>query len=259
MENKGACSLFVISSSLISKIKIFCDFDGTITLNDVWMAIGNYFIRDRKTWKRVIADFESQLIGARECLLKEVSLVENFDTDKFNEIIDGQPIDGTFKPFLKFCKYNSIPVVILSDGMDYYIERILRKNGIEIEYYSNHCEVETDRNVCPTGLSLTFPYSDSECTKCGCCKRNFILNLTTDDEVSVLIGDGYSDVCPVKYADIVFAKKSLASYCWKNNITYFDFKTFEDVQRKLERLMNEGKIKQRQQAKLNRREVFLGG
>jgi 2-hydroxy-3-keto-5-methylthiopentenyl-1-phosphate phosphatase len=255
--------LFGIPSGLKNKIKIFCDFDGTVTLNDVWMAIGNYFIRDKKTWQRVITDFESQLIGARECLLKELSLIENFNTAKFNEIIDSQQIDDTFKPFLEFCKGEFIPVVILSDGMDYYIERIFKRCGIGVEFYSNHCEIETHpalrAPLQARGLTLTFPYSDSECGKCGCCKRNFILNMTADDEVSVLIGDGYSDVCPVKYADFVFAKKSLASYCWKNNITYFDFKTFGDVQKKLERLMKEGKIRQRQQAKLNRREVFFGG
>jgi len=217
------------------------------------MEIGNYFIKDKKTWSKVIADFENQSIGARECLLKELSLVENFDINKFNEIIDTQQVDESFKSFVEFSSEKGIPIVILSDGMDYYIERILQKHGLEVEFYANHCEVQE------SGLQLSFPYSDAECTKCGCCKRNFILNMTADDEVSILIGDGYSDICSAQYADLVFAKKSLASYCWRNNITYFDFQNFSDIQKKLSRLLKEGKIKQRQQARLNRRGVFLGG
>jgi 2-hydroxy-3-keto-5-methylthiopentenyl-1-phosphate phosphatase len=106
---------------------------------------------------------------------------------------------------------------------------------------------------------LEFPFSDSDCTKCGTSKRNLLMNMTGDDEISVFIGDGFSDACVVNYADIVFAKKSLASYCWKNNITYFDFNDFGDIQRKIEKILHQKNIKHRQTAKLKRRDVFLRG
>ena len=83
--------------------------------------------------------------------------------------------------------------------------------------------------------------------------------MTGDDEISVLIGDGFSDTCAAQYADIVFAKKSLASYCWKNNITYFEYKDFGDVQKKLEKLIERKVIKPRQNARVNRKDVYLRG
>lgn len=85
------------------------------------------------------------------------------------------------------------------------------------------------------------------------------MNSTADDEISVFIGDGFSDACVVNYADIVFAKKSLASYCWKNNITYHEYQTFGDIIKKLEKFLQQKKLKHRDSAKRKRREVFMRG
>lgn len=238
-----------------TRIKIFCDFDGTITLHDAWLDLGEEFIADKTAWRKVIGEFESLQIGARECFLNELSLIERFDKKIFDNIIDKQKFEQGFFEFVEYCKENSIPLTILSEGMDYYIERILKKHNLDIPFYANHLIISEDEK----NISLSFPHSDSDCTRCGTSKRNLLMNLTDDDEVSVYIGDGFSDACVVHYADIVFAKKSLASYCWKNNISYFDFETFHDIIRKMEKIISQKKIKHRQEAKLKRRSVFLRG
>ena len=104
-------------------------------------------------------------------------------------------------------------------------------------------------------------YSDEYCIDCAVCKRNILLTETNDPggEISVYIGDGASDYCVSGFADIVFAKGKLASYCWKNNITYFEYASFADIQKKLNRLIEEGKIRHRQEASFRRRDIFLGG
>jgi 2-hydroxy-3-keto-5-methylthiopentenyl-1-phosphate phosphatase len=239
----------------MNKLKIFCDFDGTITLQDTWIAVGNHFIKDKETWYGIITQFENLEIGARECFLKECGLIENFDFNIFNRIIDEHKLDEYFLDFKEFCDKNDIPLTIMSEGMDYYITRVLNNYRLELPYYANKFVLSEDEK----SFHLEFPYSDSECTKCGCCKRNLLLNMTADDEISVYIGDGYSDACVVNYADIVFAKKSLASYCWKNNITYFEYKDFSDIIKKLEKIISRKNIKHRQTASLKRREVFLRG
>jgi 2-hydroxy-3-keto-5-methylthiopentenyl-1-phosphate phosphatase len=139
--------------------------------------------------------------------------------------------------------------------MDYYIRRVLNNNNLDIEFYSNTAKFSDDRK----SISLEFPYSDSDCIKCGTSKRNILMNKTGDDEISIFIGDEFSDACVVNYADIVFAKKSLASYCWKNNITYFEFQTFGDIIKKVEKILEKKTLKHRQTARLKRRDVFLRG
>ena len=238
-----------------NKLKIFSDFDGTITIYDTWIEMGEYFINDKEAWAGVIKDFEKQKTGARECFIRECSLLESFDLDKFNEIIDKQKIDDKFIDFYTYCNIKGIPLNILSEGMDYYIERILTKYNLKVPFYSNRFVLNADKK----GFHLEFPYSDSDCIKCGTSKRNLLMNLTGEDEISVFIGDGFSDACVVNYADIVFAKKSLASYCWKNNITYFEWVDFGDIQRKIDKLLDKKNLKHRQTAKLKRRDVYLRG
>jgi len=238
-----------------TNLKIFCDFDGTITLNDTWRDAGGQFINDKEEWNNIIRKFEKLEIGVRECFIRETELVENFDLEKFNEILDTQKIDYRFDEFLIFCRNNNLEPVILSEGLEHYIGRILNNHGINLKYYANRLVLSGNKKT----IRLEFPYSDSECLKCGCCKRNLMLNMTGDDEISVYIGDEISDGCAAGYADIVFAKKSLASYCWKNNITYFEYKDFRDIKNKLEKILTLKNIKHRQRAKLKRREVFLSG
>lgn len=240
---------------MANKLKIFCDFDGTITENDVWVSIGKYFINDKLRWSEVIKQFESLEIGARECFLQECSLIRDFDKNIFDCIIDSQKIDEYFGEFKEFCDSNIIPITILSEGMDYYIHRILSKNRFDIVSYANKFILSEDEKI----ITLQYPYSDSDCEKCGCCKRNLIINLCADDELAIYIGDGYSDACVAHYADIVFAKKSLASYCWKNNITYFEYRNFDDIKKKLEKLLTIKNIKHRQTARLMRRNVLIQG
>ena len=94
---------------------------------------------------------------------------------------------------------------------------------------------------------------------CGNCKRNHVLTLSADDDIIVYIGDGISDRCPVRYADIVFAKGSLIRYCQAQNVTYHEFKTFSDVTRRLELIVQRKRIKKRREAEMARREVFAQG
>ncbi len=237
-------------------IKIFTDFDGTITQHDVWLDVGEKFIADKTAWAETIRRFENLEIGGRECFRRELELMVNFDFDEFNRIIDSQQIDPYFIEFTEFCMLNGSELYILSEGMDYYIGRVLNNYNLNIPFFANKLVVNpADKNK----ITLEYPYSDSDCDKCGCCKRNLLLNMTPDDAVSVYIGDGFSDACVSHYADFVFAKRSLASYCWKNNITYFDFSDFRDIINKLQKILQQKNIKHRQTAKFKRREVFLRG
>jgi len=237
------------------KLKIFSDFDGTITLYDTWIEMGERFIKDKQKWAEVIKNFEEQKIGARECFLAECALIEDFDLAEFDRIIDSQRLDPMFLKFVEFCNVRNLPLTILSEGMDYYISRILDNNDLDIPFFANKIVFSEDKK----NIGLEFPNADSDCTKCGTSKRNILMNNTADDEISVFIGDGFSDACAVNYADIVFAKKSLASYCWKNNITYHEYQTFGDIIKKLEKFLGSKKLKHRDAAKIKRREVFLRG
>jgi 2-hydroxy-3-keto-5-methylthiopentenyl-1-phosphate phosphatase len=246
------------------KLKIYCDFDGTVTKNDVWVSAFGKFIRDRKKFEIVCEEFTSNVISSRECSLRELDLIEDFDFEILNRYLDEEELDDYFKDFLAYCNENKYEITLLSEGLDYYINYILNRENLNLKFYSNKMIVkeisgESGKNIIK--LTCDFPYPDEHCTYCGMSKRNIIVNNTNDfdNEISVFIGDGTSDFCASNYSDIVFAKRRLASYCWKNNITYFDFKNFKDVMNKLESLKAKNKIKHKLTAKNLRKDVFLGG
>ncbi len=243
----------------IPKLKIFCDFDGTVTKKDVWVDALGRFIKDKHAFEIVCKDFETGSISSRECIRRELALIEDFSFEVFDSFIEQQEIDDYFIEFTEYCRENNFEIRLLSEGLDYYIEYVLKKFNIQLPYYSNKLILNEENGR----LSLTcdFPYSDEHCVSCGVSKRN-ILMANTDElnkEISVFIGDGVSDFCVSSYADVVFAKHKLASYCWKNNITYYEYKDFRDIKNKFIKLIEKGLFKQRQNAKTLRKEVLFGG
>ncbi|MBI3787288.1 MAG: MtnX-like HAD-IB family phosphatase [Ignavibacteriales bacterium] len=238
-------------------LRAFCDFDGTVASED----IGNQlFLRfaGEETALAIVQRYLDGEITARQCLQQECEAVESLTREEFEKFIDQFTLDSRFLSFFEFCRSKEIPITILSDGLDAYVGRVLVNHGLsELQFFANH--VEFVREGATTKLVPSFPYTDSECEKCGNCKRNHMLTLSRDDDILVYVGDGISDRCPVKYADIVFAKKSLIKYCQQQNISYFEFHHFGDVQQRLEGILQKKRIKKRREAMMARREVFMQG
>lgn len=236
------------------QFKIFVDFDGTITKQDIGEVMFLKF-GDPDKANEIIQDWIKEKINARQSWQLLCNTIKNLDKKKYDEFICSSPIDPTFKSFIEYCKDNGHEIRILSDGLDYYINRILeRENLSHIEVFSNRLTFDESNNLIPI-----FPYTDEECRRCANCKRNHVLNFSSDDEFSIYIGDGYSDVCPAQYCDFIFAKNSLLKYCEVNRITYFPYSDFNDVIKKLEELKSKKRIKKRYQAELKRREVYIQG
>ncbi len=232
-------------------IKIFCDFDGTIAQKD----IGNLFYRqfgDSKICDEAVGKWREGLISSMECLSTECQTIRDITLQKMYEFIDAQEIDVTFIDFVKFCEENQLEIFILSDGIDIYIDRILKNHNLTIKYFSNSISMREDGSA-----EMIFPYSDNVCLKCANCKRNHIINNSSDDDITIYIGDGFSDRCPIEYVDYIFAKEHLLKHCELNRISYTPFKNFKDIITSLQKLLNKKRIKKRHTSVLKRRELYL--
>ncbi|MBM4175849.1 MAG: HAD-IB family phosphatase [Ignavibacteria bacterium] len=231
--------------------KIFCDFDGTIAVND----IGNHFYRffgDSIICDEAVEKWEKGIISSIECLSTECSTIKDLTIEKAHKFIDEQKIDNTFLPFVEFCRESDIEITVLSDGLDLYKERLFKNHGINVKYFSNSIDIKSDGTA-----EMIYPYIDSECKKCANCKRNHVLNQSGDDEITIYIGDGLSDACPIEFCDYIFAKNQLLLHCEKNRISFSPFKNFDDVREAIEKLLTKKRIKKRHQAELKRREIYM--
>ncbi|MCW8849137.1 MAG: MtnX-like HAD-IB family phosphatase [Melioribacteraceae bacterium] len=234
--------------------KIYVDFDGTITTKD----IGEYMFLefgDPEQCREIIAKWLTCELNSKEVWIKLCKTVKNFDDKKFSKFLENFSIDPFFHEFIEYSKMHNFDLAILSDGLDYYIDQVSKRENFDhLPIFCNVLKFDKNNNLLPE-----FPYTDEECSKCANCKRNHILNSSSDEDITIYIGDGWSDTCAAEHCDFIFAKKSLLKYCENNGLPYFPFSDFSDVKNIIEQLRNKKKLKKRHQAMLKRRDAFMQG
>ncbi|VAX29665.1 2-hydroxy-3-keto-5-methylthiopentenyl-1-phosphatephosphatase related protein [hydrothermal vent metagenome] len=236
-------------------IKIFVDFDGTIMKNDVgdhlFMEFGNLDVINEIADRWIAGEISSATFWLE--LFDTLPEVDKSDMDTF---LDTMEMDEGFRDFLQLCdKHSNIEMIILSDGLDYYIDHIFSNHNLNhLKVFTNKLHFMENNKMVPS-----FPYMDEECKICANCKRNHILDNSRDDDITIFIGDGLSDTCPVQYVDYIFAKRDLLKFCEKNRISYYPFNNFYDVNARLEKLFGKRRLKKRHQAELKRKAVYSLG
>lgn len=207
----------------MEKIIIASDFDGTITVKD---SLFNFFENYASSkWMDIEQLWEEKKINSKECLEKEFELVPNLSENLIEEYIKEVEVDPYFKDFYKYIENKGMDFVVVSDGVDYFINKICEKAGISsIKIFSNHGEFQNNKFI------LSYPNEYKNCIKhSGTCKCKIVSNLKEKYNKIYYIGDGTSDYCVANKADLVFAKPKLANYCRENNIEYIEFENFKEL------------------------------
>lgn len=234
------------------ELKVFVDFDGTITRQDVGDSIFTRYGNQEKV-NIIIDDLLNDNISSRECwdlLCESAPAISKSELDVF---IDSLEIDNSFHSFVSFCNDRNIDLIVLSDGFDYYIDRILKRENLDqLRYYANILEIDGKGKLRPS-----YPYYNPEFPTSANCKRDHIINNSSDDDYTIYIGDGNSDKESAQYCDHIFAKNGLLKYCEKERISFSPFKDFNDVIKKIDTLISKKKLRKSHQAELKRRAAYL--
>jgi 2,3-diketo-5-methylthio-1-phosphopentane phosphatase len=234
------------------KIKIFIDFDGTITKEDVGESIFRNF-GIKFIVEKIIDDLLNDRISAKQSWIELCNSIEKVDVSILNDFIYKMEVDPGLHNIVRFCEDRNIQILVLSDGFDYYIDMILTREKLNgLKYFSNHLIISPQNKLIPD-----FPYYDPLCQYSANCKRNHIINNSRDEDFTIYIGDGNSDKDTAQYCDLIFAKKSLLKFCEKERISFSPYKTFDDVINKLSVLLEKKNLKKRHQAGLKRREAYI--
>jgi len=237
---------------MINRFKIFLDFDGTVTKKDVGDEIFKKFL-DINVVNNIVEDLLQDRISSRECWESLCKAAPPINKNELDEFILSQEIDPTLHPFINYCESNRIELFILSDGFDYYIEKILfREKLSHLKVFSNRLKLDDNGILFPS-----FPFYNADCKSTANCKRNHIIDNSSEDDYTVFVGDGNSDKDPIQYVDFIFAKGDLLKFCEKQRITFFPFRNLEDVMTKINELAARKRLKKRYQAELKRREAFM--
>lgn len=205
-------------------IAIFCDFDGTFSVQDVGSTLAQQLLPEKRArlWKR-FADGEFTAWSYAMALLDGLVLPEK-ELDQFLESID---LDPGAETMIDWCEAEGVPFRILSDGFDWNLDRLQAMNHVQFEYNANHLEYEGD-------TWRLAPGRPNEACGCGTgsCKRGWIASYRKQhpDAFCVHIGNGrVSDLCGALEADLAFAKDTLAPALEEVGADFIRFETLHDV------------------------------
>ncbi len=209
---------------------IYCDFDGTISLYDATDYVLSRLADP--SWEEIETRWAAGEIDSGACMRQQIALIDA-RRDELDRVLDEIEIDPDFSAFIAFCQSEYLPVTIVSDGVDYFIRRILFKIGLgALPVVANRLLVT--EHAGRTSYALKSPYADSGCKAAsGVCKCK-VLDVAVP---RVYVGDGRSDFCVSDRPEFVFAKKDLAEYCRDRNIPFMSYEGFRDVTRRLRVLL----------------------
>lgn len=212
------------------KLAIFLDFDETITRLNVTDTVLERFADP--LWREIQEDWLTGKLSAREVLESQMPLITVQPND-LDALIDSIEVDPFFAEFARTASQENDDLYILSDGFDYWIERILRRalshlDGAVSEIPIFACSLRMKE----TQVDISFPYFPHGCPHgCATCKPALFERLKAGAERTIVVGDGISDLLIARSADLVLAKGHLKQFCQREGIDCHPFDDFRDVSR----------------------------
>ncbi|MGC3997920.1 MAG: HAD-IB family phosphatase [Anaeromyxobacter sp.] len=132
-----------------------------------------------------------------------------------------------FQAFLEQCRAGGAPFLIVSSGLDAYIEPVIADLPRPLR---DHVQLRANRATCNVaGLSIEFHGQD--CGHCGFCKGHVVQELQARGHRVAALGDGSGDRHAAQAADHVFARagSSLDRWCEATGLAHDSFETFFEV------------------------------
>lgn len=207
------------------KTVVLCDFDGTIALNDV---LDELFARYAGSeYRQLVSQWDEGQIDTPEALEKLFSLMHATPAD-LERYFDSVRIEPTFSHFLRFCQERGYDFHVLSDGLTWYIERILNRYDLgSIPIFANIVSFDGSE------AQFSYPWRNEDCEPCGgvcgTCKRDIVLSFKRKGARVIYIGDGISDRYGAMEADLVFAKGRLREHLLAAGHPFIPFRDFNDI------------------------------
>ena len=204
---------------------IQCDFDGTIIRNNMSVCIREEFLHGN--WQKIEEDYLAGRITVEQSNTLQFRSIKEPET-RLREFVRGHiDVRPGFSEFIEYCVQNNITFVIVSSGLDFYIETVLAEIGMaDLELYC------AQTSFTPEGISVSYtdPYGNEVDSGFKCSYLNW---LRQRDNTILYLGDGLSDVEAACQADHVFALSTLQKQLDAVSVNYHAFTDFFDVMQRI--------------------------
>lgn len=209
---------------------VFCDFDGTITAEETFVAM----------MKRFAPEVSGEIIPklyTREITLREGvrQILESIDAAAYPEIVEfsrTKSIRPGLVELLDFLDRRGVPFVVVSGGIRIMVETVLGELTERVEaIYAVDVEA---------GESNLRVHSDFEGGTELMAKVR-VMELYEGDE-KIAIGDSVTDLNLAIAAPVVFARDRLAAYLDERQKSYIPWGDFFDVRDRLAQMWNNAEL-----------------
>ena len=204
---------------------IVVDFDGTITERDTLDEMCRIYAPAE--WAVAESDLQQRTMTLREVIAAEFAPIKGDHDTIVSETVDRAEIRAGFADFVRAAEEAGDRIVIVSSGFESVIRPVLEREGL------GHLEVVAhDVRFTPDGGVVDFRHGEP-CQVCGEeCKRSVVDGMRDGREVAY-VGDGYSDRCASKAADVRFARRAMAQHLDREGVDYIRFDDFTTVRDEL--------------------------
>jgi 2-hydroxy-3-keto-5-methylthiopentenyl-1-phosphate phosphatase len=210
------------------KTVVQCDFDGTITQEDQSFLLLDTFAKGN--WRQWLTEYREGKISVSQFNIKAFAMVKEDKQTLLDFITDKVKIRTGFSELLTYCHSNGFQFIIVSNGLDFYIDAILKHIGL--------------RNIKVFAAQAHFGSGGIEVKYMGLnkfdlennFKEAFVRSFLADGYRVIYVGNGLSDISPAKQSHHIFARDELLAYCKEASLNCTPFIDLNDVVRGLELL-----------------------
>lgn len=212
------------------KIAVQIDFDGTITIEDVSFLLLDTFAG--AAWRKHLEEYSSGDITVGAFNKKVFGMIKASRKTMLDFVLNSPhvKIRPGFKELIEYCKKQGFKIIIVSNGLMFYIEALLKTLGIKgIEIHA------AENNFFKGGMDVKYIEPDGKEVDAGF-KEVYTKEFVKHGYHIIYIGNGTSDIYPARLARQVFACEDLLEACKKENLKHYPFHDFFDVIKILEAL-----------------------
>ena len=203
------------------KALVQCDFDGTITEEDISFLLLDAFADGN--WRRLLAEHKEGKISIGCFNMRAFIMIkENKQTlDRF--VTEKARLRPGFHKLLAYCRQKGFRFVIVSNGLGFYIKIILETIGVNnLEVYAAQARFS------PAGLKTQYIGPDGTEVQDGF-KEAYIRHFLRNGYRVIYVGDGVSDISSARLAHHIFATGPLLAHYQETNQNYTPFIDLNDV------------------------------
>ncbi len=218
----------MIGLSEVTKTLVQCDFDGTITEKDVsFMMLDAYADGD---WRQILREHQEGKISVGRFNTEAFAMVKA-DRESLLEVARANmKIRPGFHELVACCRRKDFRFVIVSNGLDFYIEEILRDIGMgDIEVFAAQTRFH------PDGIKVQYIGPDGSHLDEGF-KEAYVNSFLEEGYRVIYAGNGVSDLSPASKCHHVFATGTLLTRCRQTGLACTPFNDFNEVVGVLEHL-----------------------